>query len=157
MSLYYTQKLWLQFHSPGEVPRIPVLYFSISLKRMKSWGWKLNNARSKCFDCENLRENHVWCFFVYLICPNRFSSFFMGHVWAKSFRVKGPPSGLREHMNSPFSVVKMWNGFFPCVNPWNKIHVWTWNWKFEFVNSDLCVNVKCDESTRIYNLGISFA
>ena len=53
------------------IARISVLYFSFSLKRLKSWGRKINNARLNprpFSDRENFKQNYAWRIFAYLIC-----------------------------------------------------------------------------------------
>ena len=77
----------------------------------------------------------------------------------QAYMYKRPPSGLLERVNGPFFCRENVKWIFLGVKTWNKIHAWAWNWKFWCVNSwilDLCVNVKLDDITKIYNLQVSF-
>ena len=70
------------------------------------------------------------------------------------------PSGLCERVNDPFFCREnlKWMFFMrECVKQDTCVNVKLEIFVREFVNSDLCVNVKRYESTRIYNLEVSFA
>ena len=67
----------------------------------------------------------------------------------------GPPSGLRERVDGPFfcSENLKWNLFTcECVKQGTCVYVKLEIFVREFVDLDLCVNVKHDDITRIHNL-----